>query len=182
MILLALILLNVAMCTQVMVVPFVDLWSEVKDPQCLVAKYPRIALRIYQSIGRIDPLFVKNAWKLRDASHLESITGYINPCLKCDLRKQVEKINDKANEVGADSHLTIVVSGSQWNLNCTAHKEFLKAYIATLAKYGISVSIQTSAAEWARIMGPETEDFKEYPLWYVYHDNTCPKFLLDWGC
>lgn len=153
--------------------PFIDIYEEIKDPKCLTDHYKVFALRVYQSVGKLDPNFAKNFNKLKpflDNKQINQIGGYIAPCTKCDVVKQVSEIVLTLKNAKIDL-ASILVTGSEWDKDVTKNQAFLKAFVAEYTKSGIFFAIITDEFNWNRIMGKDYSEFKNNLLWYIRHDK-----------
>jgi len=149
--------------------PFIDMWELIKDAKCLTDTYKTIALRIYQTVGKIEPNFAKNIELLKEYRAKVYVGAYINPCFSCDAVKQAVEIATALKEVKIDM-ASIDVEGT-WNNERAKNVAFLKTLTAELTKLGIKYAIITGERNWERIMGRDCNEFSTYPLWYINHDN-----------
>eukprot|EP00829_Urostomides_striatus_P015920 TRINITY_DN5120_c0_g1_i4.p1 TRINITY_DN5120_c0_g1~~TRINITY_DN5120_c0_g1_i4.p1 ORF type:complete len:207 (-),score=48.31 TRINITY_DN5120_c0_g1_i4:104-724(-) len=149
-------------------IPFVDLWEEVKDPECMVETIKSFCFRVYQGIGRVEPNFVKNYNKMKDMK--VNITLYMIPSIKVEPKKQVGEIMAVLKDKKVLPVLSIVVEGKEWDKDPKKNVEFLKNLTAEFTKYKLYLAIQTEAGAWTRIMGSSTE-FSKLLLWWVKHDK-----------
>ncbi len=151
------------------VTPFMDVWEELDNVTCTAQSFRDIVLRVYQSVGKVEPYFAKNVKAIKASKIAINISAYIVPCLTCDVDKQVAEILAAVKGVTLKK-VWVCVEGT-WNRERSVNVAFLTKYFAALSKSGITAGIQTEDRSWMRIMGRESSDFSKYALWFVRQDN-----------
>jgi hypothetical protein len=151
-------------------VPFIDMWEEIKDVKCMAETYKVISLRVYQSIGKVEPNFAKNIEHLKPFLDKVYVGGYMMPCLTCPAEKQVTEIADAIKNTKIDM-VSVSVEGRGWDRDRSKNIAFLKSIFEQYGKHGMKGAIITNERSWDEIMGRDCHEFSTIPLWYVRHDN-----------
>ena len=149
--------------------PFMDIWEEIDDAKCTVQSFTDVCLRVYQSVGKIEPNFAKNIKLTKDSGVKFTISAYVVPCIKVEAPKQAAEILAGVKNVTLKM-LWVAVEGF-WEQEQSKTHEFLTALMTELKKGGVNLGIQTDWMHWTRVMGHEHSAFAEYPLWFVSHDR-----------
>ena len=150
-------------------VPFVDFWHEINSTECLAKEVKHVCLRVSARTGVIDPNFAKNVKHIADSGLKIDISAYIQPCVKCDIKKQTADVIAALKELKLKS-LWITVEG-EWGSDRVKNSKFLHEYIAALTAAGLHAGIQTDHIHWMRIMGREHSEFSHLLLWNINHDR-----------
>lgn len=149
---------------------FIDMWEVVKDAKCMVAEYKQIALRVYQSVGRVDPNFNKSVVALAPYRANLTLLAYIVPCIKCDVAKQVKEIAAAMTAAKIkDAALQITATG--WNTDHAKNVEFVRNFTTEWTKNSLKLSFMTDDRTWDTVMGRDCQEFGSYRLWIVRHDH-----------
>ena len=149
-------------------VPFVDMWEEVRDAKCFAEGAKGVCLRVYTSIGKVDPNFNKTMVKFKP--YKINVTGYIMPSQKVDVKKQAADIIEVLKNYTMIKMLAVVVEGRDWNVDPLKNVQLLTTLIGELKKFKYTLCIQTEERAWDRIMD-RNSDFAALPLWWNQHDN-----------
>lgn len=149
-------------------VPFIDMWEEIDDADCHLKEVKHICLRVYQSVGKIEPNFAKNIVHLKGKN--ATISAYMVPAQKVDVAKQVAEIIAAIKDVKLD-YFWVAIEGRDWSQNREENAAFVTKLLAELSKSKLKIGIQTDLMSWFRIMGRGASGFSKYPLWHVRHDN-----------
>jgi len=150
--------------------PFIDSWGLIKDAKCINDNTKSISLLVYLPTGKVSENFTKNAELLKPYRPALEVGGFIMPCVKCEIVKQVADIVDalkKANIVLA----SIAIFGREWSNDKAKNIDFIKKFVAEYTKSGIHFAFLTSEEEWARVVGLAFTEMSKFPLWWVRHDK-----------
>ena len=146
-------------------VPFVDTYADLKDATCIRNTYSRVAIRGYQSIGKVDPFLMKNLEAAKKVGLKADV--YIIPCTYCgNPDKQADEIMYllKAATYGT---LWISIEGS-WSLDRAKNQLFMKNLTDALTSKGAAkLGIFTFQPTWDRVFGKEFTNYSNLPLWYI---------------
>jgi len=158
--------------------PSMDIWEEIDDINCTLKSYTNMVFRVYQSVGKVEPNFAKNAKYVKDSKAVVSLSAYIVPCITCNITKQVEEIAAAIKDVKLVM-LWIVVQGA-WSHDRNVNVQFLQSFVDEVKKLG-EVGIQTDIMSWMRNMGRDHSNFSSLKLWYVLHDKRPDGGFMPFG-
>lgn len=150
--------------------PFIDISEKITDADCLTKAYQVIAMRAWQSVGKMDPNWAKNLEILQKYRDHIFLGGYVVPCSHCDPVKQVVEIAAAFKAAKIDT-ASISVMGDEWDEDKAKNKAFLKAFVTEYKKLGLYFAIITDEANWNRIMGAECNEYSATWLWWVHLDK-----------